>query len=464
MDRLSATHRSKRSGLDKRKRQPDSHPVKEDECEANQLKEELISMKQMLEHLSLEKKQESYDERRSFAMKSQIFQLERQCALMQQSLSIRATSVTDTETELSRLAEYFQSLLEGESSSGPVVLVPRSDLTQRIHTLHKLRHSLRKQRDLSHGGSDLEMPILPVSKFATSPVTCLDVCSARTKPLNLQNVARLEEDLNKLRKNLVKLQTSLQCTLQGGDQCSESFLCTPTFKRITSISGECCEQLEDCSQDLLALSLLHPNAPWKVTQDPKSFGVFDPNRINSSVFEGGGQLKKAKHAINSMCKAHSYLMELNKEEIDAMKCEVDYCKELNRQQIHFTNSLLYSVRASYKNCEENLKHAVVGPMREVYDAWMMMKRRQSDDTLRHFLSTMASNEQLLGQLLPSHNDDDDDDDVGDAFKEFGEKLAADLQSLQLKCSQKRAERSRKIRDFRNENESALVDAMRTLTF
>lgn len=430
--------------------------VKE-EATVNSLREELSAMKQMFSQLSAEKKEESFDARRSFALKCQIFQLERQCMLMQQSLSRRATSVSNSESQIVRLTQYFQTLLA--SGTGPTVSVARADVVDHIQSLHKMRASLRKHTDLSHGGDGVfHVPVVPVSKFSKSPLTCVDVCNS-TAAINLNNVARLEEDLSSLRGKLVELQTSISA-VSGGD-FPEKYLCSGHFKRLNSLSGQCREQLEECCDDLTSLSLLHPNAPWKITQDPNSFGVFDPARIRKTVFSGTGQLSKSKAAITSMCKAHSYLMNINKKEVSVMRREIDHCRHLTHEQVQFTNSLLDSVRSAYERCRRDLNEAVVAPMRHIHDAWLRMKERQSDASMSHFLSVFAQNEEHLARLLPA---DDDDEEGSVVLNEFGEKFANDIRRLQRKCTKDQRESANEIKSYRDHHESDLLDAMRTLHF
>jgi len=402
---------------------------------------------------------ENFDHRRSFAMKCQIFQLERQCSLLQKSLSHRASSVVDSETEILRITQFFQNLLL-QTPAGCDVTIPRSEVAKRVQTLRKLQGSLRKHQDLSHGGEGLEVPLAPLPAFSKTPLTCLDVCNSNLKSLNLEKVAQLEEDLNKLRQQLLKLQTNLKSTCTKTES-SEKFLLSPTFKRISSITDQCNKELEECCEKLLHLSLLHPNAPWKVMKKPKSFGLFDPNQIIEKTFSGEKQVSKAKMTVRNMCKAHSYLMNISKLEVSAISEEVAICRQMNYQQIHFINSLLSAVCDAYKECESDLKKIVVGPIREIFDAWILMKQRQSDNTLKHFLETFTRNEARLSHLLPAQISNDVDE--LDPLKEFGDKFYRDLRRLQQECDERRKRNFQSIHDFRNHNEPVILDVMKVLT-
>jgi len=449
VDRVGSYRRPPKSASKTPKKKP------ADDEEETSRQEEVDSLRQMLRHLSEE--QESYDHRRSFAMKSQIFQLERQCALMQSSLQKRATSVDDAQLEIHRLADYFRRLLE-DSEGKPAVVVPRAEIQKKMRSLEKVGNSLRKQRDLSHGGSALDMPLLPVNKFAMSEVTCLDVLSSK-QPINLQNVGRLEEELNKLRVKIVRLEAALKCcdVSEGENLPPEKYLMSENFKRIRSLGSDCCEQIEDCCQDLLTLSMLHPNAPWKVTRDPEKFGAFDPDKIVAGVFKGPGQVGKAKDAIKRMCLAHAYLMRVGRDELSGLREELWEQKSINRNHVHYANSLLVTLEQAHEKNAAKFEE-IVEPLREVRDAWLAVKHRQSEATMRNFLDAFATNERHFEDFLP------EDGDESEALRRFTEHLQTSLRRAQAESAERRALNSREMQNLRDGSESALVDAIRLLTF
>jgi len=388
-------------------------------------------------------------------MKSQIFQLERQCALMQGSLQGRAASVDDAELEISRLADYFRRLLD-QSEGSNVVAAPRKEIAQKMRALEKVGNSLRKQRDLSHGGSALDMPLLPMNKFAMSEVTCLDVLSSK-QPINLQSVGRLEEELNALRAKIVRLEAALEsCDVSGNPPCEE-YLMSDNFKRIRSLGSECCEQIEDCCRDLLTLSMLHPNAPWKVARDPQKFGAFDPDKILAGVFSGKGQVTKAKDAVKRMSLAHAYLMRVARDEVNALRGEVEEQKSLNRNHVHYSNSLLFTLQEAHESNLEKFAE-LMEPLREIGECWKLVKRKQSEQNMKNFLDAFAANDQYFDRFLAS-----DGADVSENFHRFSEHFRESVNRAQAEASKRRAGNALKMNGLR-ESESALVDAIKMLTF
>ena len=461
----------------------------DDKGKIAKLENELKSLQETFRQLTEEEKRESYDIRRSRMLKAQIIQLERQCALLSDALSSRASVMIETENELISITEKLQQLL-ADDAPGPNVSVSRKELISLIHTLQKLKGSIRKQSILCEP-EKLRIPQLSGVRFCKGkPVSCFDVCSGKIDHINLQHVAYLESNLVVLLKRLTSFQTLLQSTVSptrlssskkgeqdtvGSNQMPESFLLSLPFRRLVNDASSCVEQLEICCQDLLTLSLLHPSAPWTVAKNSDKFRLFEPKDIYSGLSPSLLRHKEIKSVVTSLCKAHNYLMHTNQMKLDAIRQEVDYSRRISSTYLHYMNCLLEGVMKAYDKCELSLSKSVSEPVGEIFDSWMVLKSNQTDATMRQFMTIFKKNEASLAQLLEtvsctssvsinnSHGLSSSESGLK-ALRSFGVELKENIESLKCQCVKDLSRFEDKIQKHSDENEDEVLQRMKKALF
>ena len=445
--------------------------------EIKKLHVELKALQDSFRQVTEENKHESYDVRRSKVLKAQIIQLERQCMLLSDALSSRSAVLLETENELISLTELLQNTLAQESP-GPVVSMSRKQLISHIQTLQKLKGSIQKQAVLS-GAENLRIPQLSGIRFCKSDaVSCLDVCSGKTEHLSLQHVAYLENKLVELLHKLTSYQTTLQSVIPASDQpeatelnlkerFSESYLFTPGFKKILLDTKSCIEHLEDCSQDLLALSLLHPSAPWSVTKTPAKFGLFEVSRVLQTLPTNLQRNKDVKSVIASFCKAHSYITHVNDMRLDAVREEVYFCSKISASYAHYMNCLLEGVMVAYGECEKGLTGLIRGPLAEISESWNTLKANQSENNMRQLLSSLKRNEDSLARLVervssPSTKDAPKKESGLKVLEEFGLDLKEQIDTLKRQSTKTSSRCEVEIDDYMHRNENDVIERLKNM--
>ena len=439
--------------------------------EIAKLKTELDFTQQMLKQLADEKVTESYDSRRSTMMKSQIIQLERQCMLLSEALSCRTAVTNQLENELLSLTQVFQTMLADEKS-GPSVLMPRKELVKHIRTLQKLQGSLHQQ-SVDHKLENLSLPLLTYGRAdASSSVTCVDVCDPTLKNVNLRNIAKLESDLAALYKNLLSLQAMIEATLpkpgldgesRNKNAFPEKYLLGNSLRELCDNGRVCAQQLAHCCQELLSVSLLHPSAPWKAIQKPEKFSRFDSTVILDTLPVAMKKRAEVKRIVTSMCKAHNYLMYMNRLQVDVLLEQVRRNAETSKLQSHYMNCLFQGVAGAYKECEQKLKTQVCEPVDEIMRTWFQMKACQTDETLREFLATVKKNENVLEDVVTHRNFlGDESNSECDPLHAFGVELDREIEKVNLNCSEKCAKLKSDLALYRMTNMNEVRDALELL--
>ena len=460
-----------------------------DEAELMRLRNEVKALREMFRQLTEEEKSESYDLRRSKMLKAQVMQLERQCMLLSDALSSRASVMIETENELISVIELLQGTLTLDTP-GPTVTISRKQLISHIHAFQKLKGSMQKQSILS-GAENLRIPQLSGSSLCkTKNVSCLDVCSGKRDHLNLQHVAYLENKLVELSQRLTCYQTLLQSFFVKdrrleGEKTSpqnsserdfpEKYLFSAGFKRVLLENESCIREIEDCSQNLLAFSLLHPSAPWSVTKTPNKFGLFEASTILSRFPANLQRHKDVKSIIDALCKAHSYLTHVNEMRLNAVQKEVDFCGQINATYAHYMNCLLDGVKEAYNACETNLSKLISEPLNEILDTWNVLKAEQSDTTLRELMSCLKRNETTLSRLVermsptPRHGDvkvlisgAENAESGLKVLESFGAELTERIELLKRQCAKNSSCQQIKLKDYMYRNETDVIERLRNM--
>lgn len=434
------------------------------------LEKDLKTLQDTFRQLTEEDRNESYDMRRSQMLKAQIVQLERQCMLLTDALSSRASTMIEIENELISVTESLQGIL-ARDTPGPNVSVSRKQLISQIQSLQKLKGSVRKQSALC-GSENLRIPQLSGIRFCKSkPVSCLDVCSGKIDHINLQHVAYLESSLVALLKRLSSFQSLLQCTITPSSKkqtnpMPESYLLSLPFKKLLADAGSCVDQIELCCRDLLTLSLLHPSAPWSVTKTSERFGLFEPSDIYRALSPALSRNKEIKAVVSTLCKAHNYLMHVNRLQLESVKQEIVYSNQVSSTYLHYMNCLLEGVMKAYSECEENLSKCISVPVGEIFDSWNLLKSDQTDKAMRRFMTAFKKNENALGQLLetgiaPSSADEQSGLKV---LRSFGVELQEKINSLKRQYANELSQLENEVEQFVEKNENEVLERMKKTLF
>ena len=458
-----------------------------EENEVKKLRSELKALQEMFRQLTEEEKNESYDLRRSKMLKAQVIQLERQCMLLSDALSSRASVMIETENELISLIELLRSTL-AQDTPGSAVTISRKELISHIQALQKLIVSIQKQSILS-GSENLRISQLSGLKLCKADnVSCLDACSGKTEHLNLQHVAFLEDKLVALMRRLTSYQTLLQSTfiksrfseeerIRSNQEnktletdFAEKYLFSVGFRKILVDTDACIESIEDCAQNLLALSMLHPSAPWSVTKTPQKFGLFEVNSILRSFPTNLQRHKEVKLIIAALCKAHSYVTHVNELKLNAVKSEVKFCSQINATYAHYMTCLLDGVKEAYSDCERNLSKLISEPIADILNSWIALKSSQTETTMRELMSCLKRNESRLNRLIEKMSTsvldktaDTNHSETGlKVLEAFGAELTERIELLKRQCAKTKSLHHVELEDYMHRNEVVVVERLKSM--
>lgn len=368
------------------------------------LEEELQACHGMYRNLMEEKGRENADDRRAFMLKSQIFQLERQCMLLSQALSSRGLVLKETENKLIDLLERFQQIL-ADVCEGPSVCISRSEVTRIIQMLTKLKNSLYRQSNLETSDS-LRIPsFMSRSKYCPYEVSCMEISSGKLEHINLKQVAQLELKLSALYKNLTRLCTMISvsmphmsCSSTEQLEAPEKQLLSHPLNRILKASESCVANLSHCCDELVLISLLHPNAPWQTVKPKGRFGVFLIEDIMQSLPPSIRRRADVSSCLKAMCIAHNYILKMNDLRFNATQIELRYFQHVHKQQLQYVTSLFSGLTSAYDDCESSIIAAVCMPINSILKSWKALKNNQCDETFKELLDSIKSYEKELTAL------------------------------------------------------------------
>jgi len=394
----------------------------------------------------------------------------------------------ETENELISLIELLQETL-AQNTPGPTVTISRKQLISHIQAMQKLKGSMQKQAILS-GPENLRIPQLSGTRLCkTDNVSCLDVCSGKRDHLNLQHVAYLESKLVELMQRLASYQTLLQSYSSKGhsagekitlNPCSqkqdlaERYLFSAGFKRVLCETESCVREIEDCSQNLLALSLLYPSAPWSVTRTPSKFGLFEANSILKRFPANLQRHRDVKSIIGALCQAHGYVTHVNELRLNAVKKEVVFCSRINATYAHYMNCLLDGVQEAYETCETNLTKLISEPLNEILDSWNALKAGQNESTIRGLMSCLKRNETTLCRLVERISSNPGRDDASitisetntdsglKVLKSFGDEMRERIELLKRQCAKNSSRDQIETEDFMHRNENDVIQRLKNV--
>lgn len=434
------------------------------------MEDELKNCQELYQNLMEEKELESCDDRRAFLLKSQIFQLERQCMLLSQAQSSRTLILNEIENQLLGLIQDFQNMLSSKNP-GPNLEIKRSQLTSIIGTLQKLKNSLYKQSAMEK--SDMSVPsVLSGCKYAKEKqeITCLDVCSGKTEYLNLRQIASLEIGLSKLYKELSSLEYLIEMSLPKDHlrekrdrvqtlEAPESQLYSRPLNRIRAKCEDCLKDLTHCRDELVMLSILHPSAPWSVTRKREEFGLLNAERIIKNLPTLVQRKPEVVHCIRAMCKVHSYVSHMNRLQLSSARSQLRYHSQIYKQQCEYISSLFNGVMKAYQECEEGIVSTVTKPLTEILESWERLKADQSNEHLKKFLDIFKLHENTLLQMSMLQSSKDTSNGI---LVQLKSSLDISLKKLEEKYRQNFTHMEKTIEDHNISDRDDIVQCLKLL--
>ncbi|XP_067057661.1 uncharacterized protein [Acropora muricata] len=413
--------------------------------ENSELQAELLFIKSLYKQLIEETSAEKFDERRVTLLKSQVIQLERQILLQSSALQARRDVFLEVENKLLNLKEALRGLYESESSSS-YLTVSREVVQNLEYKVEVLRLDLYKSKEKADC-KDLGLPVIFMEDFLRQskhaddqPVTLLDCCSGRVQHLNLKHVSRLESKLCKLYKNMVCLKETLQnqATSKASAVLTSSHIAQPIKERVLSHVMVVSDMLQDCSQDLLYLSLLYPAAPWPPLKKVVQEDLTEENIMSHMPDMSRKKMQEVRSVVQVVMKSISYLKHMLSLQIKILKEELSFHQQVYECQVDYVESLLSAVSQGYNEFESNLIELLCNPLGVILNAYQELKDTASEESLKMFLSAFKDNVTKLSDAmgaLQSHSQQDDGGVM--ALSEFHSHFMDSLQKITRTCVAKR---------------------------
>lgn len=393
------------------------------------LEDELQTLRDLFQNLNSEKDLENPDQRRAFMLKAQNYQLERQCMLLAQAQSNRASVLTEIECQLQNIIFAFKSIVS-EEKSGPDVTIKRSEVMGYLGNLKKLKHSLYKQSQLESSDS-LRIPSLMTgSKFAKShkAIDCADIFKTKTENLNMKHIADLEQELSSLRKRLSALSfllRSLNFTESFDDVDVGKHLFNPWMKKVNFESEKSVSDLEQCSDKLLALTLLHPSAPWSAMKKSSEFETIKYDKTMQSLPLSVQKNATVRSTVKELCRAHKYAVQQQQQQIDVMEKHLEYQRETTKIQSQYLTQFTGLLLKNYESWKDEVVNGICQPVSKLMQSWSALKGDQSGTNLKQFFNDFKNYETDLENVACTVSSDT----TGGLFESLNECLKKSLRDL-----------------------------------
>ncbi|XP_069137315.1 uncharacterized protein [Argopecten irradians] len=438
--------------------------IKSLKAENNKLRKELEDVRSLYNQLVSENSHEKFDERRITLLKSHIIQLERQVLLMSEALSSRSGALMEVENALTWLADKCRHYIAMEVP-GAAVAVPRSDLTQMVHTAESSRIKLFK--NIENCSTQTQGQALMFMNAFTKPqssqnCTLLDIASGRLDYLNLKHVSKLETKLSSLYKDLTQLHEILETphdTLVMTSSCMASVI----RDRASTQLLRSCARLKDCCGDLLSLSLLYPSAPWPPLKKSMLKEVTCDHVMASLPSLPKSKMPEVKRVMTALLKAQSYHHHMLSQQIKGLKEEVKFHQAVYNLQISYSETLLTAVREGYREFEKSTNDLLIKPLRNILEAYLTMKTSGNENGLREFLTCFKNSEdQLMDAVLKLANTGTSESGTGAVvLSQFGEEFTKSLDKA-VKQSQWSRDKAGRERAEIKEEQQRLEQELRSL--
>lgn len=351
----------------------------------------------------------SFDERRVQVLKARIIHLERQNQLLLDSIGQRATSFQDVDGILTSVANCCRKYIAKEGCPGREVNVERADLISCVTQLETARKKMYHQGNKMAAADSLRPAILQdclLSNDSNTPMTptsLLDCSTGKLEHLNLKFVARLESRLSSLLRELVQLQHSLDshktlatATPTSTKTMSKDFLVNSIEQHQKEQIEKCCQLLQASSEHLMDLTMLHPSVPWGPLRRPLFQSGITVEQIMAALPRSSSiKIAKSKAVIEALMKAVNYKQLMCQQQIQALKAELKFHREVYSLQISYTHSLMTSLREGYKQFHDSTAETLFLPLKDILSAFFQLKSKGDEESWTKFLSRFKANADTL---------------------------------------------------------------------
>ncbi|XP_077203798.1 uncharacterized protein LOC143842462 [Paroedura picta] len=421
------------------------------------LKHELEDLRSQYEQLIEEGKNECFDERRVNLLKAQILQLERQVVLITEGLSSRAALLLEFNASLEAFTDKLSSFLSTEESALEVS-IPCPEFLQIIEMCLAMRQKLHRNQQMSNL-SKLALPWTLGGKLSTPPVTLLDLCYGKTENLNLRYVSALEGKLSKLRRHLFAMRQTLSLMLapgQGSSETAHHILPTAVYARLINQATQCHQSVAECGRDLLMLTLLVPSAPWEILECSLNQEFTVENVLATlPAFPKGGPQQRAKRAAEALVKAQNYSRQMAMQQIQALKAELNFHRNLYKLQVKYTDALFSGIKQAYHRFQDNVAMVLCSPLQDVFPSYIKLKTEASEIALREFLTAFRNNAEQIQYAVETLTSKDQQHEGEEALSRFGREFFLSLEHSLKACGDQRDKAASEMETLRTELNQAL---------
>lgn len=408
--------------------------------ENSKLHQELNDIRALYKQLTTESTRESFDERRVNLLKSQVIQLERQNALLTESINSRSETVMQAENALAAAIDYFQSVLSRKESIREV-RVSCTELDQIMTTLESARKCLCRMAEKTSSLQSSSKPLLWYGSFLRNcpdqPVTLFDICRGDIEHLNLKHVSRLESKLVNLYKELMLVSSTLRICIQSSS-AGENTSTAPTavYSRLSGQVQHSCDLLQDVCSQLLQLSLLVPAAPLPAINKLAFEAVTVENVIK--VFGKSAKTRDSKRLIEALVKYVNISVSLAGIENQILIEELDFHRAIYKLQTQYVESLFPSVNKCYAEFESDVQEVICQPLGEILQAFDELTKSVGDHSLLHFIEVFRNHapglSEAVQKLLVNTNSQSY---KGCQFSEYGTQFLERMEQSRTECKRKR---------------------------
>ena len=410
------------------------------EEENNSLHRELNDLRALYKQLTTESSHESFDERRVNLLKSQVIQLERQNALLTETISSRSETLMEAENSLAATVGYCHSVMSQKESTN----VSSTEFRRIMTTLESVRKRLWRMADKTSSIQSYSKPLLWYGSFLQNrldpPVTLFDVCRGDIEHINLKHVSRLESQLVNLYKELVLVNNSLQILCAQSLSADDGFAGTAApvavYSRLSDQAQHSCDLLQDVCSQLLQLSLLVPAAPLPAINKP----LFKPLVVESVVKAFGKTAKSrdAKQVIEALVKYVNVSVSHAGIENKLLFEELEFHRAVYKLESQYVESLFSSMSKCYNEFERDMQEVICQPLKEVLQVFDELGESASNHSLLHFIEVFQNHASGLSEAVQrlSVNSSSQSDRTCQ-LSEYGTQFLKRMKQCHADCKRKR---------------------------
>jgi len=135
-----------------------------------------------------------------------------------------------------------------------------------------------------------------------------------------------------------------QSTSKASAVLTSSHIAQPIKERLLSHVMVVSDMLQDCSQDLLYLSLLYPAAPWPPLKKVVQEDLIEENIMSHMPDMSRKKMQEVRSVVQVVMKSISYLKHMLSLQIKILKEELSFHQQIYECQVDYVESLLSAVR------------------------------------------------------------------------------------------------------------------------